>query len=632
MRFPIRAKLILAICVPLLPLYLTVLAVDYQADREQTLDQMRRHLTEATAHIASEIDRELAVVHQTAINTAAVMTQGSLKAEEQFDMLLGSNVRDTPVAYGSAIAFEPYAFQPDCERFARYVYRPAASNALKTTGISYDYSRWDWYLLPKLLRQPAWTDPYFDEGAGNILMCTCSAPFYHEQQFLGVVTVDISLDYLHEKLRQVDTSGGYCVIVSRTGTFVSHPIESYVLGESVFSLAEWFQSPELAEVGHEMIAGKSGVRRLIDVETGVPTWVVFVPVSSVGWSVAAVISEAQVMADVYGEVNRRAAFLLGGLAAIVLLIMFVAAWITRPIARLATAAQELAKGNLEVQVPASWGHDEIREFADTFNTMVRDLKGNIEERIRATAARESLERELQVARQIQASLLPMTRPPFPEHTQFALDALNEPAKIMTGDFFDFWFVEENVLALVVADVCGKGVPAAMFMAIARTILRNFPAVEHSPAEALTLTNRILAGDNEEQMFVTVFFAHYHVDTGVLEFTNAGHNPPYLVRRDGSIAPLGSTGPFLGVWEDAEFENGQASLGIGDLLVAYTDGVTEAADEQAVLLGEERLMKLLAAIHTQTVEEICRRILQEVNEYRVSKDQDDVTLLALKRFE
>jgi sigma-B regulation protein RsbU (phosphoserine phosphatase) len=633
MRFPIRTKLILAICLPLLPVYLVVLGIDYHAGQEQAIAQMKNHLTEATARLAGEIDQELAVASQTVLNAAALMTQVPVQEQSQLDALLRSNVRDTPGVYGAAVAFEPRAFQPHQERSARYVYRSATAAALTVTDITYDYTRWDWYLLPKLLDQVAWTDPYYDEGAGNVLMCTCSAPFYRNEMFQGVVTVDISLDHLRERLRQVDIREGYRLIVSRTGTFVSHPNESLIMGESIFSLGQWHQSPELVALGHEMTAGRKGVRRLLEVESGEPVWVVFVPIPSVGWSVAAVIPDAEVMADVYAELNLRAGLLLAGLAAIVALILLVAAWITRPITRLAAAAQELARGNLEVRLPAMQSRDEIGEFAATFNKMVHDLQGTIDQRLCETAAREALERELQVARQIQTSLMPMTRPPFPDRTEFTLEAFTEPAKIMAGDFFDFWFVDRDVLALVVADVSGKGVPAAMFMAVARTILRSFSSPTQTPAQVLTIADRIMAAENDEQMFVTVFHAHYHVKTGELMFANGGHNPPYLVRKDGVVTSTGSsTGPIVGVWGDAEFEDRRIRLDPGSTLIAFTDGVTEAQNAQGELFGEARLEQLLSAIHGEPVDEIRRRILDEVNEYRESKDQDDVTFLALRRSE
>jgi sigma-B regulation protein RsbU (phosphoserine phosphatase) len=630
MRFRIRVKLVLAVCVPLTPVFAAVSGIDYYTATRQAVDRTEREMKELTARVAVEIEKGLAPVEQTAKNTASLLTRSPLREKEQLEKLLFSNVRDTPHAFGSAVAYEPGEFAPDLSRFSRYVCRDASTQNPVRKEIAYDYLCWDWYQLPKRLGRPVWTEPYLDRGAGDVLMCTYSAPFFRNQTFQGVVTVDISLESLRRELGKVHIKGGYCLIVSRTGTFVSHPNESRILHDSIARLAERCDSPELADVGKEMTEGQRGMQRLVDVETGRPAWFVYAPIESVGWSVAAVIPEDEVMADVYAEQNRQAALFGAGLAASILLVMLVTAWITRPIARLAVAAKELAAGNLDVQTPEVRGDDEITEFAHTFQTMVRDLKAAVEQRLSETAARESIERELQVARRIQTSLLPMARPPFPERKEFSLDAHNEPARIVAGDFFDYWLVGDDVLALVVADVCGKGVPAAMFMAVTRTILRHLSKPGQSPSQIISLANRILVSDNREQMFVTAFYAHYHIRDGELIFCNAGHNPPYLVSVGGKVVSLGPpTGTLVGVFEDARYEDGRVGLAPGDVLAVYTDGVTEAADADT-LFGEERLEQLLAATAGSPVDAVRRRILQEVKAYCHGEAQDDVTLLVLKR--
>ena len=184
---------------------------------------------------------------------------------------------------------------------------------------------------------------------------------------------------------------------------------------------------------------------------------------------------------------------------------------------------------------------------------------------------------------------------------------------------------------VIADVVGKGVPAAMFMAVSRTTLRNFAAAGRSPGETLKLANRMLATDNPEQMFVTIFYGQYNTRTGELLFANGGHNPPWIVRQNGQIESSGSsTGPLVGIWDDAEFEDRRVTLASGDLLVCYTDGVTEARNAAGVLLGDDGFCQLLAEIHRQPVDELCQSIVREVNRYRNNEGQDDVTLLALRR--
>ncbi len=462
-------------------------------------------------------------------------------------------------------------------------------------------------------------------------MCSYGAPFYQGGKFAGVATVDIPLEAMQARLAGVDTHGGYCTIISSTGTFVSYPNPDYIMAESIFSLAMEYHQPALEEVGREMIAGKAGVRRIVQVSTGQPAWIVFAPVESVGWSLAAIIPERAVMADVYSHLNQQAAMFLVGLALILGAVLVVSAWLVRPIARLAVVAGEVARGNLDVRVTGVHSRDEIGRFAETFNHMVGELKGSVEARIRETAARQAIERELQIARQIQVSLLPMARPPFPDRHEFALDATNEAAKIMAGDFFDFWFVDDDRLALVLGDVSGKGVPAAMFMAVSRTVLRNCTIPGRGPAEVLTHANRVLCAQNEEGMFVTVFYGHYHVQSGELVFTNAGHNPPYVTRHDGRIESLGlPNGPIVGIAPEVEYSESRLLLEPDDLLLADTDGFTEAADQQGDMLGDEGLQKILGEVRALPVDEVCREVLRRVDEYRDSPDQDDVTLLALRR--
>jgi sigma-B regulation protein RsbU (phosphoserine phosphatase) len=399
----------------------------------------------------------------------------------------------------------------------------------------------------------------------------------------------------------------------------------------MFSRAEWLGSAEMDALGRDMIAGRSGVRKLQNLE-GVPSvWVVFTPVESVGWSLAAAFPEHQLMAPVNDRINRQAALLLCGLVGALAILMAIAFWFTRPIERLAAAAAKVAGGDLDARVEGVSSRDEIGRFADTFNRMTVDLKQSVESRLREEAARKSIEAELHVARQIQNSLLPMTRPAFPHRDEFALDAINEPAVIMAGDFFDFWLVDEDTLALVMADVSGKGVPAAMFMAVARTILRNASEPGRGPAELLRQINDVIVSQNETEMFVTVVYAHYRISTGAIRFANGGHCLPMIVRASGSVEILGpTTGPLVGVLPDIDFDEALAALSPGDTILLYTDGVTEAADATGRMLGESGLTDILRRHRITSPEDMCLTVLEEVNRHRSSPNQDDVTLLALKR--
>jgi sigma-B regulation protein RsbU (phosphoserine phosphatase) len=640
-RFPIRIKLVLAVCLPLLAVYTAILVVEYHLAKDRAIEQMQLYLAEVAARQASLLDGELQVIAQVARSTSTAVADFPPNETSQVEPLLVANLKaneENPneQIFGTCIAFEAGALGPNSPPCAPYLCRSPDGKGRRRLDIAQsdpNYARQDWYLLPKLLKQSAWTDPYFDEGAGNVLMCTYSVPIERDGRFLGVVTVDVSLERLRQRLSELQIAGGYGFLVSRAGTFVAHEDEELIMAESIFSLAEGHGRPELRQLGQKMVANQAdaAAQRVFDYKTGEAKWVIYAPVPSVGWSFAAVRSEQAVMSEVYSHLSQQLGALLAALALIILCVLLAAAWITRPLERLAAVAHTVATGDLTAQVTGITSRDEIGQFATTFNQMVHDLKENVDATVRETAAREAMERELELARQIQTSLLPTEEPPQAERRGFSLHGENKPARFMAGDFFDFWFVDDDVLALVIADVVGKGVPAAMFMAVSRTTIRNFSTAERSPAETLALANRAIAAENREQMFVTVFYGHYHTRSGELVFANGGHNPPFLVRNAGPIENLGSsTGPIVGVWEDAEYEDSRATLDPGDLLVLYTDGVTEARNEADTLLGDEGFCKILQQYREQPVDELCQSIVRDVDVYRRGEGQDDVTLLALRR--
>jgi len=346
-----------------------------------------------------------------------------------------------------------------------------------------------------------------------------------------------------------------------------------------------------------------------------------------------VIPEDDVTAPVYAELRRKTLFMLSGLGLSVLIVLLTAITITRPISRLAKGVREVASGDLEVQVADTGSRDEIGDFARAFNRMVRDLKTHVAALTRETAAREAVESELRIARTIQASLLPRTFPPFPHRKEFELFAVNVPAKEVAGDFFDFYFLSDDQLLITIADLSDKGVPAALFMAVTRTLLKNLTTSGSGPAEALVRANDILAEDNDESMFVTLFLALYDTTTGRLQFANAGHNPPYLVRAQGRVESpdvMKATGLVLGVMEGQEYGEEEVDINVGDALVLYTDGVTEACPASGELYGEDRFEELLAQHASEKPERLCEIVVEDLDRHQRGNQYNDVTILILQR--
>ena len=247
---------------------------------------------------------------------------------------------------------------------------------------------------------------------------------------------------------------------------------------------------------------------------------------------------------------------------------------------------------------------------------------------------ESIKNDLAIAGEIQQTILPRSFPPFPELTEVVdIYASMTPAKDVGGDFYDFFQIDDERIGLVIADVSGKGVPASLFMAVSRTLLRATALRGVSSAECLTYANKLLCKESLDSMFVTVFYGIYHYKTGMMDYTNAGHNPPYLLRGGRTVECLPVASNFvIGVFDDIEFESNTLTFGIGDTLLLYTDGLTEAFNDKREQFSQSNLQDILASMHeSSSAKEVVTSVLQSVKTFSGDYPQsDDITLLSLQR--
>lgn len=245
--------------------------------------------------------------------------------------------------------------------------------------------------------------------------------------------------------------------------------------------------------------------------------------------------------------------------------------------------------------------------------------------------KELIESELSVARDIQMSIVPKIFPPFPERPELDVYAVLEPAKEVGGDLYDFFLLDEDHLCFTVGDVSGKGVPASLYMAVTKTLIKAKADIELSPDEILYRVNNELCEDNDSGMFVTDFLGILNIPSGDLVFSNGGHNIPYLIRQNGALEALPKLpGMALGVMEEFEYFSAGVKVQAGDSLVLYTDGVTEAMNPAGELLTEQRLEDILREINGKTAKEEVGHILHCTRQFINGADQsDDITILAIK---
>ena len=265
-------------------------------------------------------------------------------------------------------------------------------------------------------------------------------------------------------------------------------------------------------------------------------------------------------------------------------------------------------------------------------TVAKRTRGLLEKQAADASARQRIETELNVATQIQADMLPCMFPAFPERTEFDVYAGMTPAKEVGGDFYDFFLVDQDHLALVIADVSGKGVPAALFMVIAKTLLKNAAQTGLSPREVLEKVNDQLCENNQTEMFVTVWLGIYEISTGRLIAANAGHEYPAIRRKGENFALLRDRHGFvLAGMEGSRYQEYELTLEPGDTLFVYTDGVAEATDRANVLYGTDRMLEALNSCPDGTPRELLQVVKESVDRFVGEMPQfDDITMLSLQR--
>jgi len=325
--------------------------------------------------------------------------------------------------------------------------------------------------------------------------------------------------------------------------------------------------------------------------------------------------------------NLYIALFSGVLVVVAGLVFWVSRRITNPIKTLARSSEIIGGGNLDHRVEIRTG-DELEELADSFNKMAVDLKKYTEELRLTTAEKERMQRELEIAKGIQQSFLPEL-PPRVEG--FDLAALNVPAQEVGGDFYDFIPIGGENWGLVIADVSGKGIPAALFMALSRTLVRANTIGTTSVSQAIQRANDLIAEHERTSMFVTLFCGMLDPKRRTLTYVSAGHNPPLkFASGGGDTIMLKARGIALGIMPDIRLEEQEITLDEGDILVLYTDGVTEAIDDKEGQFGQDRLNAAVQRASALPASEIIERVVDEVNEFSQGQPQfDDITLMIVK---
>ena len=547
-----------------------------------------------------------------------------------------TTIQANPYLNGCSISFEPYYFKGE-KYFSAYSTMIDGEVITEQEGSdSYQYFYLDWYLQPKLLRQPCWTEPYSDWDTNDqlalqtqMILSYCVPLSDMDGEFIGNISLDLSLKWLSETISSVKPyPNSYSILVSRGGSFLVHPDPDMLFYQTIFTEGLETPNPEMAALGHAMTRQEKGFREMT--LNGERCYVFYTPLKSTGWSVGIVCPEK----DIFGSFKRLRNIALS-IVIFGLLLMFVVYYSVinrtmKPLRSLTAQAERIASGNFRDNLPQIDRQDEIGILSKSFSDMQTSLVSYIDELTQTTAKKERIEGELQIARDIQMGMVPRSFPPFPERKDVDLFVSMQPAREVGGDFYDY-FIQDEQLYFCIGDVSGKGVPASLLMAVAVNLFRVVGRQGLSPEEMATQLNNQLAADNEQMMFITMFIGKIQLRDGSLSYCNCGHNPPYLLEDGKQTFTQMDCSPNspIGVVPGFAFEGQRIDSIQGHPLLLYTDGLNEAENEEEEIFGYERLNAQLGRKPFRnpetTVNELQEAVAAFVNGAPAS---DDMTILCL----
>ncbi|MBO5589644.1 MAG: SpoIIE family protein phosphatase [Acidaminococcaceae bacterium] len=526
---------------------------------------------------------------------------------------------------------------------------------------TYDPRETEWYKLGLEVKEPDFTDIYVNDSIGR-RVASVVMPYYDARNNIaGVAGVDISSDDLFRQMNNLSMKddrnfSDNTFILSDSGNILFSTRKSGILSvpEKEIDLRT-VSEPTIAAVAKDMLEGQRSVD-LVKVD-GTEYYLAYAPVKTAEWSLGMLIPKSEVvgptenvreavLAQMQGylhQLNSRFITILACLVVALLLFVLLLAWISGGVARqtvepviaLENGVKEIARGNLDQKIEIQ-SEDEIGQLAESVNHMAVKLKEQMNNLSRVTAEKERIATELSVAAKIQAGMLPHVEPAFTGNPHYELYASMGPAKEVGGDFYDFYMLDEHRLAVTIADVSGKGVPAALFMAISKTILKSavLTSEKASLARLVEKANRRICANNMEMMFVTAFIGVLDLRTGRMDAVNCGHNPPlafYKATGRFEYLPLKKTGVVLGIDAEAAYREERLKLAHGDMLYLYTDGVTEAMDPEGRQYSEARLRDCLNRTGgSGTAKDILEAVQQDVAAFAGSAEQsDDITMVGLR---
>ena len=519
--------------------------------------------------------------------------------------------------------------------------------------VDYDVHKRPWYQQAVKAGELIFTDVEIDSFTGDIGI-VCAMPVYKDGELTAVVGSDLFLTSMRDSVQASDGNGGFSFVVNQNGHVVFSPKtegELQVRWASVAPDLRESDNKELAQLVSDAMEGKTDVR-LVELDDGV-YYMNGAPMKTLGWTMVSAFSQdvadkpAEMMVGNYQQIQEETAAVYLRKRAVsrttIMILLFVATGLTllsgivlgkkivTPLNTITKRIAALSGSNLEFKMEDAFRtEDEIEVLAQAFANLSHKTAMYLDEVRSVTAEKERISTELHMANQIQESMLPSIFPAFPERREFDIYATMDPAREVGGDFYDFFLIDEDHLCMVIADVSGKGVPAALFMMISKIIIQSCAMLGRSAGEILTKTNEALCSNNRREMFVTVWLGILEISTGRITAANAGHEYPVL-KKDGRFELFKDRhGLVIGGIDGINYKEYEFRMEPGDKIFVYTDGVAEAMNSDKELFGTDRLVEALNSDSGAKPQKILRNVRAAVDDFVGDAEQfDDLTMLCME---
>ncbi|MDR0496915.1 MAG: SpoIIE family protein phosphatase [Treponema sp.] len=528
-------------------------------------------------------------------------------------------LRSFPAAVGGGFWFAPFAYNKDTYRAGSYAFFDQEIGEVRLDDTffmdEYDYHNLSWYIeIAENAKEPyqvVWTKPYVDDSGSYALMTTAGAAIFDEKGALvAMSTVDWAIDEVIANLSAIKPTAGSFILlyVPEKDYIIANTQATNGAGMSL-SIIPWDINADTFEL--------NGVK-----------YMTFNRVMDNGWVLSVQIPTNEIFEELESR-NNRFSIIIALLVILSLRLAFflITKLVNTPLKRLTDDAVKIGQGEFDCMLDLHTG-DEIETLANTINKMVADIK-------HITGEKERIGSELRIATDIQADMLPKIFAPYSNRDDMHISALMQPAKEVGGDFYDFFFIDDaqTKIALIIADVSGKGVPAALFMVIAKVLIKNNKDLP--PDEVLRIVNNLLCSDNNSTMFVTTYYSVLDIPTGKYTYASAGHNPPILYRNQSNTNEylnLPPKTPPLGILPNKKFISQELKLERGDTLLLYTDGITEAFNTRSEMYGSELLLENAKKFAELPAEATINSLYETVKTFADGEPQsDDITMLYCKYF-